>query len=141
VKGRPDLLSNWIQCGRKYEAQPQINDISAYSAAWWAWWSGLQPSSRRGDAPNKLKKIATDANDWVELQKGSANGFFGMVLALSWWANAAKTEDEREAVGKAIDDVLWVLDQIIANPPRQRKRAANSDEGSARKRAKRAPYS
>ena len=97
----------------------------------------MQPSSRKsGDGRCDLKKTAVDAEDWAELRKGSVNGFFGVVLALSWWVNAANTDVQREVVGKAVDDVLWVLDEMIKSPVVQRKRVAEPNEASAHKRTR-----
>ena len=53
------------------------------------------------------------AETWSEVKKGSQNGFFGIVLGLSFWFRAAKTHQEHEDFTAALDDVLWVARRMI----------------------------
>jgi hypothetical protein len=73
-----------------------------------SWWTELQPRSRKD-----LKQTIEANDNWDELQKGTANGFFIVVLALSWWVKAEDRED-RKMLDSALDDVIWVLDAMIS---------------------------
>jgi hypothetical protein len=69
---------------------------------------------------------------------GGANGFFIVMLTLAWWLD---TGDKAEDFSKALEDVTWVLTQMIATL-QTRKRVHdlednNGDENSAQGHAKR----
>jgi hypothetical protein len=129
------MLSHWIKCGRKYDAQPSMDDYLKFSETWKAWWFELQPSSRKvGNRYEELTKTVEPGEEWVELRKGSANGFFSIVLALSWWVKA-ETRDDRHELNNAVGDVLWVLERMIAAMPKVRKSVDDStEEAQSRKR-------
>ena len=62
------------------------------------------------DAPNDAS-----LSDWNEIQKGSQNGIFLLILTLGWWAVASCNQGNEE-MGKwadALDDLQWVLGFIL----------------------------
>lgn len=106
-KSRPDVVSRWIKCGRKYDVQPKIENVPLYAAAWMSWWTELQPRSRKD-----LKRSVAASENWDALQKGTVNGFFVVLLALSWWVKAENREDKK-MLEFAMKDVFWVLETMI----------------------------
>ena len=113
-KQRPDIVSHWIKCGRRTDPQPNISDVSKYSAAWWEWWADLQPQSRKGEDQSHLRQSVEDGESWAGLRKGGVNGIFNVIAAISWWLQVVQTRNEIEDVERAIDDVLWVIGRIVA---------------------------
>jgi hypothetical protein len=74
------------------------------------WWVELQPASRERE---KLLRVVEDGEQWEELQKGSINGFYNVVVSLGWWVQAATTESEHIEVGRMISDAVWVVVQML----------------------------
>lgn len=64
---------------------------------------------------------------WDECRKGGKNGFYVIVLSLSWWAQAASTSESRANVSKATEDALWVLDRMIDSLTISKKHALDDD--------------
>ena len=77
-----------------------------------AWWEGLQPSWRQQETWPLSRDPPTDG-DWVVLRRGGINGFFLVVMCLSWWAPVARLAKERQAFDEARDDVAWVLERLL----------------------------
>lgn len=50
---------------------------------------------------------------WAETKKGGLNGFYNVVVSLSWWMTAVKTDPERAEFDAALADALWVLNQMV----------------------------
>lgn len=73
------------------------------------WWKGLQPPSRdmSGDWPPP--RVIPDGADWSGLMRNGPNGFYLVVVALSWWVSHATTQALREEFDSIVDDVNWVL--------------------------------
>jgi hypothetical protein len=117
AKHRPQILSHWIQCGRKYDSQPSIKDLPGFITAWRLWWFSLQPEPRKAGLENSvawpLQRVVNDGEKWPEVRKGSRNGIFGVVLALSWWLKAVQTDSEREIFKEVLADVKWVFSHIV----------------------------
>jgi hypothetical protein len=57
--------------------------------------------------------------DWLSIRKGGSNGFFIIILTLSWWLNAgAGVVDADPEFARALEDVSWVLDHLISSSKR-----------------------
>lgn len=57
-----------------------------------------------------------EGEEWSQICKGGANGFFMIVLTLGWWIIAAdqNTEQRNDAnLHLAMEDVEWVLDRMV----------------------------
>jgi hypothetical protein len=136
---RPEAIGNWQKSGRKYEAMPDLSDDRlSFSRSWWQWWRKLQPSWRT-QAPLALSRQVPSNTDWSAMEKGTANGFFVVILALGWWAFGVKhagidTGDDVDDLMNAIDDTTWVLDQMALSRSNKRQRL---DGGEDKTRAKR----
>ena len=124
--GRPDIVDRWIGNARK--STPQVSDVTAFAKEWKAWWIGLQPESREGE---KLLRIVTPGERWEVLQKGGINGFFNVVVSMSWWCLAVKTPAQKRLLSEMVDDVAWVLTQMVGsldNVEKSRKRSIDDAE-------------
>ncbi|KAI0323432.1 hypothetical protein GY45DRAFT_1214498, partial [Cubamyces sp. BRFM 1775] len=86
TKNRPMQVRQWIQTHRQYEKIPVIGGITVYGAEWALWWRALQPDGRL-DAEGELQRIEETEGgiSWSVLRRGGPNGFFLVLLALSWW--------------------------------------------------------
>jgi hypothetical protein len=83
----------------------------------------MQPDSRRG---GELLRIANQGEQWVELRKGSINGFYNVVVSLRWWIQATATPLEVTEVTRMLDDAIWVVDQMLGTI-RAGKRSPDND--------------
>jgi len=105
---RPNAVQVWFKYGRKYDQLPKITDMAHYEDCWWNWWHHLQPVSRKGSDGKWLKKV-DNGEEWKNIKKGGPSGFFIIMLTLSWWL---KLSGMGEKFQVAVDDVVWVLDQL-----------------------------
>ena len=64
---------------------------------------------------------------WGELMKGSINGFFTIVVSLAWWALAVNTAAQHKVLLDMLDDVTWVLDQMVAKLGGIKKQGQHDD--------------
>ena len=121
--GRPEIVDRWIANGRK--STPQVSDVTAFAKEWKAWWIDLQPESREGE---RLLRIATPGESWDIQRKGGINGFFNIVVSMSWWCSAVKTTAQKKLLSDMADDVAWVLTQMIGSLKKPGKRPLDDAE-------------
>ncbi|KAG2145303.1 uncharacterized protein EDB93DRAFT_1104761 [Suillus bovinus] len=104
----------WISHGHK--GKPTILNLATFIMQWWSWWLTLQPEWRSCQAPT-LTACAilprTDDGSWDSLNKPGANGMLSVVATLKWWAD--NTDGKDLCWQEAADDVMWVLDRLIAS--------------------------
>lgn len=119
---------------------PDISDkLPEFSTGWWMWWRNLQPSWRLGNG-NSLSRQAPSDPSWSATEKGTANGFFMIVLALGWWALGLKYLDDSLTAdyndfSLALGDTVWVLGQMrLTSTSRKRVRENNDNGNIANKR-------
>jgi hypothetical protein len=105
------VVAPWLKSGRKYDTPPDIPDRAKYAAAWWTWWIAQQPKWREA---RKLLRDTRKGETWSQLRRGGNNGIFMLIVSLSWWLGAIG--EPSNDVLKAIGDVSWVLDQLLATP-------------------------
>ena len=110
---RPAEVEWWI--GRARKSQPVIEDVPKFAESFWAWWKGLQPMWRDvSQTSGILTSVHQQGDgDWVELQKPGQNGFLTVMSLLCWWGQVSCTEAEMVEWRAAIEDVDWVLAQIL----------------------------
>lgn len=132
--GRPQVLTQWIRNGRKLENEPYIVNLEEYADEWWTWWTNLQPPSREKDAKAQLCQQVGADETWDELRKGSVNGFYGIVCTLAWWMKSLKTDEDKESFSGALDDVMWVLTEMLKVSETSQKRARDGDAKTGAKR-------
>ena len=106
---------------------PVVKDVGPYSSMWKTWWSNLQQSRRQHIGVSWPLERSSDKCDWTVLMRGGCNGFFLVVMSLSWWVAAVKSKEEKAELDDVLDDVSWVLANMIS-----------SSSGSASKRTQ--PY-
>jgi hypothetical protein len=113
---------------------PDISDelkLATFANSWWKWWQNLQPSWRIQQSMALSRQVPPKPN-WSITEKGTANGFFVVILALGWWALGIKhgtTEnvDGNEDFLNAVGDTTWVLQQMVLSRSLKRPRA---DDGN-----------
>ena len=97
----------------------------------------MQPKSRVQQKGSKMSHVVDENEDWVELKKGSINGFFNVVVGLAMWWTAVKTGAQRRVFLEMVNDVSWALDQMMAKLEVGRKHGLEEDKAEDRGRAKR----
>ena len=107
----PDVLTHWINGERK--SWPVIKGLPGFVLCWKKWWGSLQPATRLQPGKSTLTRTVNADEGWDELKKGSINGIFNIVISLAWWHQALKTPAQHKAFLEMVDDVSWVLDQMI----------------------------
>jgi hypothetical protein len=121
---RPSEIDRWINGGRK--ATPKIIDLAGFIGNWRKWWVHLQPESRE---KRKLRRIVQPGEAWEELRKGGVNGVFNVVVSLSWWSAVSQTATQQKAFHEMVEDVSWVLDEMIRTVDHASKKRASDDSG------------
>jgi hypothetical protein len=81
---------------------------------WKWWWVSMQPEWRNNGDVWPPTREHSGYEEWAILASGGSNGLFLVILSLSWWAKADLTDNTREVLLSAIEDVQWVIDQIAA---------------------------
>ncbi|KAJ8472367.1 hypothetical protein ONZ51_g8553 [Trametes cubensis] len=117
TKKRPMQVRQWIQAHRQYEKPPTVK-ATEYGATWVLWWRELQPEIRL-DAAGGLQRPPVDVlkgGSWGVLRRGGPNGFFLVLLALSWWVKSAVDGRDVKNAFAMVEDVLWVLDTMLSAP-------------------------
>ena len=130
VRGHPEVTSTWIKGGRI--AKPHIADFMSFKSKWKKWWVTLQPPERREESATfaDLSKNSSLKADWSGLSKGSINGFFTIIITMSWWLKHVLSDKaELSEFDDVLDDVAWVVDQAIAALQSRPKRP-HGDESS-----------
>lgn len=121
--GRPEAVREWLKYGRKYNIPPALGNIDSFIKSWWTWWQMLQPEWRKsgnGSATEMTRVAPPGDPDWSNTAKTGTNGLLIVMMTLSWWMGAVTGTDCWGAFCVALDDVSFVLDQIIsAYPVRQ----------------------
>ncbi|KAF7965908.1 hypothetical protein HWV62_40972 [Athelia sp. TMB] len=115
ITNRPAQIGVWINSNRPWNDIPHIGPgvSEDYSTSWWLWWKLLQPEWRSLDFSRDLRGHG-DYN-WDETRKGSQNGFGIVLLSLGWWFSGLKTSKGKWGCARAMEDVIWVLDQMLAS--------------------------
>lgn len=110
-KMRPPQVYAWTQRKHQYETPPETPPT--FGAAVKLWWAHLQPEWRK-DGPDKpLLRSEEPEEEWPELMKAGKNGFVLIVLALCWWLKQAVYLDDRADCFSVLEDVAWVLRQMV----------------------------
>jgi hypothetical protein len=122
--GRPVEIAAWTKNARSPNAVPNIEDVTSWGRSWMKWWISLQPASRMGV---ELLREVDVGEPWLETKKGSINGFFNVVVSLSWWMQALTSDEAASEFLTILKDVLWVLGCMLQPITTKRGRSASDD--------------
>jgi hypothetical protein len=141
---RPEVVRTWLRAGRKYGAPPNIPELSAYTAAWQAWWMHLQPDSRKQSVVPAAKRPLQEGESWHRTCIAGPNGIFMVVLTLGWWLLKLDGNAEDKDLMGALEDVEWVISAMTvvsvaqkstgSSSSRKRSTAPDDESEPARKR-------
>jgi hypothetical protein len=124
------VVATWLKDGRKYDVHPAIPDIRAYSDAWWAWWTSLQPKWRVVFMENLSQETPPAGEMWSMCLKAGCNGIFVVFLTIAWWILVEKATKKRAPLSRdALADTVWVLDHMIQFL-KSKKRTSDDSLGS-----------
>lgn len=105
-----------------------------FGAQWQIWWTSMQPDWRAGGSTWPFPRVMpAEEASWSRSfeRAGGSNGFFLVLLTLSWWAQAVGLPSNDTALNLAIKDVAWVLRMIKVNVTQGGvKRSASDEAGS-----------
>jgi hypothetical protein len=143
---QPDQVNWWIGHGHKVTAMPPITFVWVFKRQLWKWWVHLQPAWHQDTASDDGSMSHTGPREWDKLAKPGVNGIVSVVACLYWWFKRAAEEDEDDDShlplwANIIDDVSWVLTQLVDYVPTYLSGAGGSEQpadvtmqGPARKR-------
>ncbi|KAI0040345.1 hypothetical protein FA95DRAFT_1502991 [Auriscalpium vulgare] len=109
---RPTQVKFWTNRGRQFDKPPTVGKAKEFAALWRKWWVGLQPEWRGTTWP-LARPASVPTDGWGEVLKGGSNGFIIILITLSWWCGASKTQSEQNEWASAIEDVGWVLTHLV----------------------------
>ncbi|EDR02100.1 uncharacterized protein LACBIDRAFT_332637 [Laccaria bicolor S238N-H82] len=117
---RPSEVAWWVARGRK--VQPKVVDTRAFEQQWWKWWKGLQPIWREvvgvDGALNASHRLASGGDGgWTVVNKHGRNAFLTVMATLVWWAEGLKDCARDPGWVAAVEEVVWVLDQMVKSLP------------------------
>lgn len=111
--GRPQVIHAWIKRARTSTYRPAI-DTDKFEHEFWAWWVSIQPKWRKIKAGTTVRVIS---GGWDALNVPGANGWPSIVAALFFWGHQLRsTKAGLSSWNLAVDDVCWVLQQLVVNP-------------------------
>ncbi|KAJ3484468.1 hypothetical protein NLJ89_g11978 [Agrocybe chaxingu] len=143
TKNRPPEVAAWIK-SKKKDITPTVNP-DKFGRSFASWWMAIQPHWRVTPENNLVQEVRK-TEKWEMLVKGGTAGIYVVVMALSWWLRALKTDKKDDptwataenAVWATVDDVSWVLSQLRGTVSRRgTKRPLREDaEKPAKKRSR-----
>lgn len=102
---------------RKIKVLPPIK-LDEFPLEWCAWWLVIQPSWRQEVTNSSWppSQVTASKSDWTPLKKAGLNGFYLVMLTLSWWAWAIAKSPvpiPYTEFDVAVADAEWVLSNIV----------------------------
>lgn len=100
---------------QSYERDDDIREkhLTDLGAFFKAYWTAIQPAWRKESGEWPLSRDSTPASDWQQLRKGGPGGFHLVLKILGCWLETAWYKEERQMVEDAIDDVNFVLAEML----------------------------
>ena len=89
-----------------------VNDIDRYRVEWIGWWTACQPKWRSTQSWPFPKGGGGDGS-WEEFPARGKDGIFLAIMATCWWAQAVASAEDFLLFEEAIDDVHWVVQELI----------------------------
>ena len=91
---------------------PFVPDVCSYRDEWIVWWSLCQLAWRWQNEWLLPRDNAITTN-WGKVGAHGQSGLFLIIMLTTWWAQSIESESNWAQFDKAVDDVQWVVDQII----------------------------
>ena len=91
---------------------PVVVDSNSYGDEWVKWWKAAQPKERDTEQWPFPRNVNGDAG-WHRFPAIGKDGIFVAVMALSWWASAARSPSEITFFEEAVTDLHWVIQELI----------------------------
>lgn len=120
MTNRPESVRVWLKGKRKLGNIP-IEQVQTFVPSWWAWWETLQPEWRVKSGRPFSQQLPQGGETWQSICKGGVNGFFIVILTLSWWLVSIGGVFDDDEFSQAFDDMLWVTDCMISTQSGKRK--------------------
>jgi hypothetical protein len=94
---------------------PKLTNLLDYTTSWQKWWRELQPKWRLLADGTLSREVPNEGEEWEMIYRGGANGFFMIVLTLSWWVAALDGHVDEE-LRNVLDDITWVVGHLVDLP-------------------------
>ena len=91
---------------------PFVANVSSYRSNWIKWWTLCQPAWRQ-DSGWPLPRDSVGTTNWAKACAQGQNGLFLIIMSTTWWAASIMSEQDWAEFDKAVDDIHWVIDQIL----------------------------
>ena len=100
--------------GRKYSKKNIliVDDVDRYRLEWIGWWTASQPkwwSTQLWPFP----KDGEGDGSWEGFPARGKDGIFLAIMATCWWAQAVVSAEDFILFEEAVDDVHWVVQELI----------------------------
>ncbi|KAF9470362.1 hypothetical protein BDN70DRAFT_766460, partial [Pholiota conissans] len=83
---RPAEIGWWMKNARKLNRSPKISKPADFILSWRQWWVAMQPECRRdGTTWPPTHDLSGGDDHWAKVSYSGPNGFFLLILSLSWW--------------------------------------------------------
>ena len=91
---------------------PFIANVSSYRSNWIKWWTSCQPAWRQ-DSGWPLPRDSVGTTNWAKACAQGQNGLFLIIMLTTWWVASITSEQDWAEFNEAVDDIHWVIDQIL----------------------------
>lgn len=110
---RPAEIGWWLKRHRKLASVPPLK-TSHYIGQFREWWKVLQPPNRdmSGSDWPPPRDLPEDS-DWSSLCRTGSNGFFIVMMALSWWAHHITSPASVVEFDSMAEDVNWAVRMML----------------------------
>ncbi|KAJ6450540.1 hypothetical protein C8R47DRAFT_1230230 [Mycena vitilis] len=119
-------IDSWISLGRKSWPPTITATPEQYGKWFWNWWRGMQPKARLIE-DGVMSRASDIVWDGIRDLSGK-NGLLQVVMVLMWWGIKAHSDVASAADAMdwqlAMEDVRWVLDEMVKEGKLSKKRAA-----------------
>ena len=92
---------------------PFVSNVPSYRDNWVKWWTSCQFAWCQKEWP--LPRDNEGTTNWVRVGAHGQNGLFLVVLSTAWWAYSVQSEKEWAKFDKEVEDVAWVIGQVIGS--------------------------
>lgn len=111
---QPPGVKQWASGGKEFDRVPsKVSDSSQFYRELLAWYRSLLPPSRRSIWPPPRNTLV-EPNEWIPLSKSTANGFFILLLSVSWLPSLSPPILDND-IRVLVEELTWSLKEITAS--------------------------
>jgi hypothetical protein len=88
--------------------------VEEFAIIFKSWWESLQPAWRLLDTWPPSRDVPP-SEDWQILHREGINGWFIILMCLSWWVPKAISQKQRTVFESVKADVGWVIKKVLGS--------------------------